>query len=154
MSDNFLKAFMKRICVICNKTFEFDFELEPTTPMAQAEAQALDRYCPQCYERQEELAMKQNATEEMVPTYYPEYRAALIEIARNQTLISEKELAELLGVTVSDIQDGIGYAVKDDAENHRPLLASLVVMETKSLPVDLREKVIAAIKNSRATSRH
>lgn len=98
--------------------------------------------------------MKQNATEEMVPTFYPEYRAALIEIARNQTLISEKELAELLGVTVLDIQDGIGYAVKDDAESHRPLLASLVVMETKSLPIDLREKVIAAIKNSRATARH
>ncbi len=143
-----------RHCEICKKTFESDFELQPTTRMAQAEARAFDRYCPQCYVREEELAMKQNATEEMVPTYYPEYRAALIEIARNQTLISEKELADLLGVSISDIHDGIGYAVKDDAENHRPLLASLVVRETKPLPIELREKVIAAIKNSRATSRH
>lgn len=142
---------MKRICEICKKAYEIE-ELEAPSPRALAESKALDSICFECYEHQErDAAAKSKEVNEMtIPFFYPKYRAALIEVARNQTIISEKELAEILGVTVPDIQEAIPYCVKYDAERNLPLLASLVAEFGPNLPSGIRTKVCQAIKKSTA----
>ena len=98
--------------------------------------------------------MNKVAESEVVPLFYPQYRVALIEVAKNQGVISEQELAEILEITVSDIQKAQPYCLKYDMERQLPLLSSLVAEHGKHLSPDLRQKILDAIKKAKETSLH